>query len=57
MSRINFNSELMNQYQTSNQLYDIEIKKNDDGEEIYVGTGNVFNEENNSEIWFLKIKF
>ena len=47
----------MNQHQTSNQLYDIEIKKNDDGEEIYVGTGNVFNEENNSEIWFLKIKF
>tara|TARA_B110000014_G_C20126218_1_gene600203 strand:+ start:846 stop:1994 length:1149 start_codon:yes stop_codon:yes gene_type:complete len=57
ISRLNFNKKLMNHDKTSNQLYDIEIKKNDAGEEIYVGTGNIFNEENNSEIWFLKIKF
>ena len=49
IDRIDFNSSL------SNQLYDIDIEYSTKlNKEIYVGTGNSFNELGNSEIWFIK---
>jgi len=57
LQRLDFNSELMKNHKTSNQLYDIEIELNDNGKDIYIGTGNIFNKKGNSEIWFLKTTF
>tara|TARA_B110000014_G_scaffold260913_1_gene251602 strand:- start:237 stop:1367 length:1131 start_codon:yes stop_codon:yes gene_type:complete len=51
MKRLDFNEK------KSNQLYDINIKYNDKTKtESYIGTGNIFNEYGNSEIWLIKAK-
>ena len=57
INRIDFNTKYLNMEKTSNQLYDIIIKTEDNkNADSYLGAGNIFNEEGNSQIWFFKLK-